>query len=92
MKTLKPLTHYESPQELLRETMQANGIDAEELAIRGCLPISRTLQVVEGVAPITDDIALGLQLATGIDSECWTMLELWYEAKMRPQRCHEVSA
>jgi len=92
VKTLKPLTHYESPQELLRETMQAIGIDAEELAMRACLPISRTLQVVEGAAPITDDIADGLERATGIDSECWTMLEMWYEAKMRPPMLDEVCA
>ena len=80
MRIRKPLLHYTSPQELLQERMQADGMDAEELAVRGLLPISLSLQLVAGVVPITDEVAVGLARATGIDSEVWTLLERRYEA------------
>ncbi len=90
MKRRKPLPDYESPQELLREVLEVLAIDAEELAIRGCLPISLTLKIVEGVAPITDEIADGLERATGIKADRWTLLEHWYEARVRRPVTHEA--
>ena len=90
MKRKKPLPDYESPQELLQEVMEALGINAEELAMRGCLPISLTLKIVEGVAPTTDEIADGLERATGIKADRWTLLEQWYEARVRRLVTHEA--
>lgn len=83
MKRKKPLPDYESPQELLQEVMEALGINAEELAMRGCLPISLTEKIVAGVAPITVEIARGLERATGIKADRWGLLEVWFEARMR---------
>jgi plasmid maintenance system antidote protein VapI len=67
--------HYESPQELLQEIMRGSGLSAKQLAIHGLLPLSLTMQIVQGTAPITDDVAEGLERVTGIDSTVWTLLE-----------------
>ena len=49
---------------------QADGIDAEELAVRGLLPISLTLQLVEGVVPITDEVAKGWSALWALTPRC----------------------
>lgn len=90
MKRKKPLPDYESPQELLHEAMEALGISAEELAMRGCLPISLTEKIVAGVAPITDEIADGLERATGVKADRWILLERLFEARTQRFPASEV--
>lgn len=86
----KPLPDYESPQDLLHEVMEVLGIDAEELAMRGCLPISLTEKIVAGAAPITYEFAHGLERATGIKADRWILLDICFDARMRGLLAREV--
>ncbi len=48
-----------TPEETLSNTIAAMGIDAEEFAVRALLPITRTSQVIAGVAPVTVQMEIG---------------------------------
>jgi len=61
----------ETPVETLRKTKDALGIDAEELAVRGLLPLTRTQQVLDDAAPITRNFAYGLERAVGEEWPWW---------------------
>lgn len=70
-----------TPVETLRKTMDALGMDAEELAVRGLLPLTRTRQVLDDAAPITRNFAYGLERAIG---ETWPWWGFVVEDPLEP--------
>ena len=63
----------------LQETIDAQGIDQPELAVRSGLSAKEINQIIEGVAPITHDIAIRLEHATGVPARMWNNLEANYQ-------------
>ena len=54
-----------TPEETLEKTIAALGIDAEEFAMRGGVPITRLQQVIAGAASVSREMARGLERAVG---------------------------
>jgi HTH-type transcriptional regulator / antitoxin HigA len=67
------------PGQTLQETIDAQGIDQRELAVRSGLSAKHINQVIKGVAPITHDTALRLERVTGIPARMWNNLEANYQ-------------
>ena len=60
-----------TPEETLSKTIAALGIDAEEFAMRGCLPITRVQQVIAGAASVSREMARGFERAVGEKWPWW---------------------
>jgi addiction module HigA family antidote len=76
--------HYEPdyavpPGLTLQETIDAQGIDQRELAVRSGLSAKHINQVIKGVAPITHDTAIRLERVTGVPARMWNNLEANYQ-------------
>ncbi len=63
----------------LQETIDAQGIDQRELAVRSGLSAKHINQVIKGVAPITHDTAIRLERVTGVPAQMWNNLEANYQ-------------
>lgn len=63
----------------LQETIDAQGIDQRELAVRSGLSAKHINQVIKGVAPITHDTAIRLERVTGVPARMWNNLEANYQ-------------
>ena len=70
-----------NPLDTLQRTMEALGLDAEAVAVRGLMPLSQVRQIVEGVLPITADVTFGLERAIG---ERWAFN---WEPELDHSRC-----
>jgi len=67
------------PGQTLQETIDAQGIDQRELAVRAGLSAKHINQVVKGVAPITHGTAIRLERVTGVPARIWNNLEANYQ-------------
>lgn len=82
----KKMTHYPyepdyavPPGQTLQETIDAQGIDQRELAVRTGLSAKHINQVIKGAAPVTHDTAIRLERVTGIPARMWNNLEANYQ-------------
>ncbi len=81
MKT--PLPDYAIPPgETLRETMEARGITARDLAAACSMSEARIVSIVAGEWPITEDTAIRLEKALGVPASLWHDLERNYRAAL----------
>lgn len=62
----------------LQETIDSLGVGRQELAVRTGLALMHVNRIIEGVAPITSEIATRLERATGVPSRMWNNLETNY--------------
>jgi HTH-type transcriptional regulator/antitoxin HigA len=67
------------PGQTLQETIDAQGIDQSELAVRSGLSAKHINQVIKGVAPITHATAIRLERVTGVPARMWNNLEANYQ-------------
>lgn len=63
----------------LHETIEAQGMDQRELALRSGLSAKHISQVINGVASITHDTAIRLERVTGVPARMWNNLESNYQ-------------
>ena len=68
-----------SPGLTLQETIDSQGLDQAELALRSGLSAQHIRQIMDGVAPITHDTATRLERATGVPARMWNNLESLYQ-------------
>ncbi len=73
-----------TPEETIRLTIAALGMNVEEFAIQGLLPRSQFERVVAGAEPITKDIVEGMERVVGEEwphwsEEGWDSLDDWDE-------------
>ncbi len=66
------------PGEVLRDELEVLGMTQADLALRTGLSAKHVNQVVKGVVPLSTDVALLLERATGVPSRTWTALESQY--------------
>ena len=74
-----------TPEETIRLTIAALGMDVEEFAMRGLLPRSQFERVVAGAEPITFEIIAGMERVVGeewphLSEEDWDSLDDWDES------------
>jgi HTH-type transcriptional regulator/antitoxin HigA len=67
------------PGQTLQETIDSQGIDQRELAVRTGLSAKHINQVIKGAAPLTHDTAIRLERVTGIPARMWNNLEANYQ-------------
>ncbi len=70
------------PGQTLQETIDALGIDQQELAARAELSAKHVNQIVKGVAPISHDTAIRLERVTGVSARMWNSLESNYREQL----------
>ena len=84
LEELKPLWAPKSPGELIQREIEARNVSQSELAMRLGVSKKHLNQVVNGLAPLSADLALALERATGVPAQ----LLLRFEADWR---AHQVS-
>lgn len=65
-----------TPEETLSKTIAALGIDAEEFAMRGGVPITRLEMVIAGAASVSREMARGFERAVGETWPWWCRVDL----------------
>ena len=65
-----------TPEETLEKTIASLGIDAEEFAMRGGLPITRLKQVIAGAASVSREMARGFERVVGEKWPWWNRVDL----------------
>jgi plasmid maintenance system antidote protein VapI len=65
-----------TPQGTLEKTIASLGIDAEEFAMRGGIPITRFKQVLAGTASVSRDMARGFERAVGEKWPWWCRVDI----------------
>lgn len=71
------------PGETLQEIMDIQGVNSKELAMRTSLSVYQIGQITEGTVPITHDIAILLEGATGIPVSFWEAREDTYRKQLQ---------
>lgn len=67
------------PGETLAEEIEFIGMTQQELARKAGLPHELVRHIIEGTAPITDNIAERLENVLGIPASLWLKLETRYQ-------------
>lgn len=80
------------PGETLRDTIDALGMTQADLARRTDLSPKHINQIVQGVAPITPETAIGLEHVTGVSARLWNGLEANYRQRLAQERERELAA
>ena len=70
------------PGETLGERLIELGMDQRELAMRLEISTKCVSQIINGKAPITHKIAIGLERVTGVPSHVWNNLEMNYRESL----------
>lgn len=70
------------PGQTLQDTIDHLGMDQRELAIRTGLSAKHVNQIIQGIAPITQDTALILERVTGIPARLWNNLEMKFREQL----------
>lgn len=78
-----------APGEVLAEVLEELGISQLELAERLGVTEKHVSQIVNGVAPISVDIALGLERVTGVPAGFWSRLDQIFRQRQRRLRERE---
>lgn len=73
-----------TPEETIRLTIAALGMDVEEFAMRGLLPRSHFERVVAGAEAVTHEIVEGMERVVGAEwpyhaVDTWLSLDDWLE-------------
>ncbi len=77
--------------ETLRDTIDALGMTQVDLARRTDLSPKHINQIVQGVAPITPETAIGLEHVTGVPARLWNGLEANYRQRLAQERERELA-
>ena len=70
------------PGRTLQETIDSLGMDQRDLATRTGLSPKHINQIIQGVAPITQDTAIRLERVTGVRARFWNNLETNYREQL----------
>jgi len=73
------------PGHTLKETLEALGMDQRDLATRTGLSPKHVNQMIQGVAPITQETALLLDRVTAVPARMWNNLEMNYRHRLAQQ-------
>ena len=65
-----------APGETLRARLDEIGLSQSDLAVRSGLSAKHVNQIVKGIAPITYETAMMLELVTGTPAGVWNKLEV----------------
>ena len=71
-----------APGRTLQETIDALGMDQRDLATRTGLSPKHINQIIQGIAPITHETAIGLEKVTGVPARMWNNLEVNYREQL----------
>ncbi|MEK7223026.1 MAG: HigA family addiction module antitoxin, partial [Pseudomonadota bacterium] len=71
-----------APGRTLHETIDALGMDQRDLATRTGLSPKHINQIIQGIAPITHETAIGLEKVTGVPARMWNNLEVNYREQL----------
>ena len=75
-----------APGRTLQETIDALGMDQNELAIRTGLDKKTINQIIGGKHPLTQQTAIKLERATGVPARIWNKLEMQYQERLARQK------
>src|SRR2546422_8410882 len=70
------------PGRTLQETIDALGMDQRDLATRTGLSPKHINQIINGIAPITQETAVRLEQVTGVPARMWNNLEVNYREQL----------
>ncbi|NOS76488.1 MAG: helix-turn-helix domain-containing protein [Nitrospira sp.] len=70
------------PGRTLQETIDTLGMDQRDLATRTGLSTKHINQIIQGIAPITQETALLLEIVTGVPARLWNNLEMNYREQL----------
>lgn len=83
---------YLSPGQVLRAELDARGWSQADLAARTGLSAKHVNHVVQGVAPLSTEVALTLERTLGVRSRVWNALEAAYrDAALREREQRELA-
>jgi|CXWL01.1.fsa_nt_gi plasmid maintenance system antidote protein VapI len=71
-----------APGRTLQETIDTLGMAQRDLAIRTGLSTKHINQIIQGIAPITQETALLLEIVTGVPAKLWNNLEMNYREQL----------
>lgn len=78
--------HAVPPGETLRELIDELGMTQAELARRAQLSSKHINQLIQGVVPLSADVATRLELVTGMPARLWNRLEADYQSALERLR------
>jgi HTH-type transcriptional regulator/antitoxin HigA len=81
-----------APGGTLRSTLAELGMAQADLAARTGLSLKHINQIIQGVAPITQDTALLLERTTGVPARLWNSLESVYRERLVREESREQLA
>ena len=70
------------PGRTLQETIDTLGMDQRDLATRAGLSPKHINQIINGIAPITQETAIRLEQVTGVPARMWNNLEVSYREQL----------
>lgn len=70
------------PGRTLQETIDALGMGQRDLSTRAGLSSKHINQIIQGVAPISQETAIRLEQVTGVPARTWNNLEVNYRAQL----------
>lgn len=70
------------PGRTLQETIDALGMGQRDLSTRAGLSSKHINQIIQGVAPISQETAIRLEQVTGVPARIWNNLEVNYRAQL----------
>ncbi|MEU8038247.1 HigA family addiction module antitoxin [Streptosporangium sp. NPDC049078] len=83
--------HAVPPGETIREYLDELGMTQRELATRLGLSAKHVNRLVQGLVPLSHEIAQRLELVTGMPAKLWNRLETDYQsAQQRLHMEHEI--
>ena len=93
-KKLYPLgdTDYAvAPGETLRELLEEEGLSPRDLARRAGLSPKHVNKLLQGLVPLSADVAVRLERVTGTPARRWNALEAGYRSDLARIRAHDGS-
>ena len=78
------------PGESLRARLNEIGLSQSDLAVRSGLSAKHVNQIIKGLAPITHETAMTLELVTGTPAAVWNKLEARYRESLLRMRGREL--
>jgi len=78
------------PGETLRARLNEIGLSQSDLAIRSGLSAKHVNQIIKGLAPITHETAMTLELVTGTPAAMWNKLEARYRESLLRMKGREL--
>lgn len=84
--------HALPPGETLRELIDELGMTQAELARRSSLSPKHVNQLIQGVVPLSAEVAARLELVTGMPARLWNRLEADYQSALERLRLQGILA